>query len=103
MPHIDQILNTQQRHDGQLPPTWLTGDTDYQKAAVIAAIAWHDIKAPEDPDLPACDLTFRENCIGIVESLMRGNEPDDLPFAQAAYRRYREAMGQPSTTEELAP
>lgn len=101
--HADQIANATHRHDGQLPPTWLTGDTDYQKAAVIAAVSWHDIKDPSDPELTACDLTFRENCIGVVESIMRGNEPDQLPFAQAAFRRWKEATGQLPTTEEIAP
>lgn len=101
--HIDQLLNLRERHDGQLPPTWLTGDTDYQKAAVIAAVAWHAVKPAEDPELTAADLTFRENCIGVVESLMHGNEPDETPFAQAAYRLWKEAMGQPSTKEELVP
>lgn len=102
MPHIDQILNAQQRHDGVLPASWLTGDTEYQKAAVIAAVAWNDIKAPTDPDLVHADLTFRENCIGVVESIMRGNEPDSTPFAQAAARRWSE-INQPPTKEIATP
>ena len=98
--HIDQQLNLQHRHDGALPATWLTGDTDYQKATVIAAVAWHDVKGGTDPELTACDLTHRENCIGVVESLMRGNEPDSTPFAQAAARRWAEVNTQP--TKEIA-
>ena len=101
--HADQLTNLARHHEGVVPPSWLTGDTDYQKAAVIAAIAWHDVKDPPDPDLPACDITFRENCIGIVESIMRGNMADELPFAQAAARRWAEVSSQPSTTEEIAP
>lgn len=97
--HTDQLVNMTQRHDGVVPSTWLTGDTDYQKAAVIAAVAWHDIKDPADPELTAADLTFRENCIGVVESLMRDNEPDDSPFAQAAARRWAEVKDQPPTKE----
>lgn len=100
--HADQMQNIAKRHDGQLPPTWLTGDTDYQKAAVIAAVAWHDIKDPADPELPKCDITFRENCIGVVESLMRGNTADETPFAQAAARRWteaKEAMDHPTAKE----
>jgi hypothetical protein len=99
--HTDQVANITRHHDGQVPPTWLTGDTDYQKAAVIAAVAWRDIRAPEDPDLPRCDLSFREECIGIVESLMRGNEPDARAFSQAAARRWAEVSTAP--TKELTP
>ena len=102
MPHIDQLLNIAKRHDGEMPASWLTGDTEYQKAAVIAAVAWHDIKDPSDPELPYCDLTHRENCIAVVESIMRGNEPDKLPFAQAAFRLWKEATSQSPTTEEIA-
>lgn len=98
--HADQLIAITQRFDGQLPPQWLTGDTDYQKAAVIAAVSWHDAKANTDPELPNCDLTFREQCIGVVESLMRGNQPDDSPFAQAAARRWQEVTQQP--TKEIA-
>lgn len=96
--HADQIINVARRHDGVVPATWLTGDTDYQKATVIAAVAWHEVKAQEDPELVNADLTFRENCIGIVESIMRGNTPDDTPFAQAAARRWAE-VNQPNTKE----
>jgi hypothetical protein len=101
MPHADQLSHLAKRHDGVIPPSWLTGDTEYQKAKVIAAVAYHDMKDPADPPFLQCDLTFQENCIGIVESLMRGNMPDDSPFAQAAARRWAE-VNQPST-EELAP
>lgn len=101
MPHADQIASLARHHDGVVPPTWLTGDTDYQKAAVIAAVAHHDIKDASDPELPNCDLSYREHCIGIVESLMRGNMPDDTNFAQAAARRWAEVNQQP--TKELIP
>lgn len=79
--HTDHLEHIKRRHDGVLPKTWLTGDTAYQKAAVLAAVAWHEVKAPEDPELTACDLSHRENLIGICESIMRGNEPDSTPFA----------------------
>lgn len=98
MPHTDQLADIAHRRDGQVPPSWLTGDTDYQKAAVIAAMAWHTIKAAEDPELPHADLSFREECIGVVESIMRGNEPDDRPFSQAAFRVWKEVSGPPPTT-----
>lgn len=98
MPHGDTLLNLVRRHDGAVPASWLSGDTNYQKAKVIAAVSWHDIKPAEDPEFLQCDLTFQENCIGVVESLMRGNEPDETPFAQAAYKRWLE-VSQPSTTE----
>lgn len=100
MPHVDLLQNIQKRHDGTMPATWLSGDTDYQKAAVIAAIAWHDIKDEADPELVACDLAHRENCIGVVESLIRGNSPDDTPFAQAAARRWKEVSAEPPTTDK---
>jgi hypothetical protein len=103
MPHVDQLTDIRTRRDGAMPPSWLTGDTEYQKAAVIAAVAFNDIKAPDDPGLVHCDLSFREECIGIVESLMRGNEPDDRPFSQAAARRWAEVSAQPPTSKEIAP
>lgn len=102
MPHTDQLTDIKTRRDGQLPPSWLTGDTDYQKATVIAAMAWHSIKAPEDPELTNADLSFREECIGIVESIMRGNEPDGRPFSQAAFQVWKEVSGPPSTSKEIA-
>lgn len=88
--HTDHVQNVAKRHDGQLPASWLTGGTDYQKATVIAAVAHHDIKDPSDPDFMHADLTYRENCVGIVESLMRGNMPDSGKFSQAAYKRWLE-------------
>jgi|SRR5687768_18428534 len=99
--HADQLNHLARRHDGLIPPSWLTGDTEYQKAKVIAAVAWHDCKDAADPEFLSCDLSHQERCIGIVESLMRDNMPDDTPFAQAAARRWAE-VNQPST-EELAP
>lgn len=102
MPHADQTANIAKLHDGVVPASWLTGDTDYQKAAVIAALAWHTVKEPSDPELPACDLTHRESCIGIAESLMRGNEPDHTPFAQAAFRIWKEVTDPPPTDKEIA-
>ena len=98
MPHADQLSAMARRYDGLIPPTWLSGDTEYQKAAVIAAMAHHTVKAPTDPELTDADLSFREECIGIVESLMRGNEPDSRPFAQAAFRMWKEVSGPPPTT-----
>ena len=94
--HADQIANLARRHDNVVPASWLTGDTAYQQAAVIAAVAFHDIKDAADPELPACDLAFREECIGIVESIMAGNEPDSRPFSQAAARRHAEVTTKPS-------
>lgn len=102
MPHTDQLTDIRTRRDGLTPPSWLTGDTDYQKAAVIAAMAWHEIKPAEDPELPQCDITFRENCIGVVESIMRGNEPDASPFAQMAARVWKEVSGPSPTNQEIA-
>lgn len=88
--HADQLANVRRNYDGIVPPTWLAGDTPYQKAAVIAAVAHHETKAPDDPELVACDLTFREQCIGIVESIMRGNEPDDREFSRHAFALWQQ-------------
>jgi hypothetical protein len=99
MPHIDAIQNIAKRHDGQIPPTWLSGDTEYQKAKVIAAVAHHDCKDAADPEFLVCDLAYQEKCIGIVESLMRGNMADDSVFAQAAARRWAEVS---NPVEDLA-
>lgn len=101
MPHSDQLIYLTKVHEGIIPQSWLSGDTEYQKAKVIAAVSWHDMKDPSDPPFLACDLSHQEKCIGIVESLMRGNMADSSPFAQAAARRWAE-VNQPST-EELAP
>jgi hypothetical protein len=96
--HTDHMLNVTRRHDGEVPRSWKAGDTNYQKAKVIAAVAWHDCKDASDPEFLATDLTFQENCIGVVESLMRGNMADDSKFAQAAARRWAE-VNQPSSQE----
>ena len=101
MPHVDQLLNIAKRHDGVVPASWLTGGTDFQKAKVIAAVAHHDIKDAADPEFLSCDITYQEQCIGIVESIIRGNEPDHTLFSQAAHRRWLE-VNQP-LTEELTP
>lgn len=100
--HADEAKYVAVRQDGVMPASWVTGPPDYQKAAVIAAVAWHDIKELSDPELPKCDLTFRTNCIGIVESLMRGNDPDYTSFAQAAYKRWLEVRDTEPPKEALS-
>lgn len=90
MPHVDALLHIKIRHDGEFPASWLTGDLDFQKAKVIAAVAWQQVKDEADPDLLHSDLAHQERCIGVVESLMRGNDPDPTPFAQAAFRLWKE-------------
>lgn len=90
MPHADITAHVKRRHDGIIPDTWLGGPPEFQKAKVIAAVAWHDIKDAADPELVACDLTHQQNCIGVVESIMRGNQPDQTEFAQRAYQRWLE-------------
>ncbi len=97
--HGTQLLNIALRHDGEVPKGWLTGDTAYQKAAVLAAVAWHEVKDPTDPELVDCDLTHRENLIGIAESIIRGNMPDESPFAQRAAALWKTLT--PSTEEIL--
>lgn len=82
--NTDQLLLIRDRHDGEAPHSWAGGDEDFQKAKVIAAFAWSAIKGPDDPQLPNCDLTFQETCTAVVESLMAGNKPDELPFALKA-------------------
>lgn len=89
--HADQQIHVKQRNDGEVPRSWLTGDTPYQKAAVIAAVAWSSVKPTEDPEFVQADLTFRENCIAIVESIMRDSEPDaNNPFALKAAELWRQ-------------
>jgi hypothetical protein len=100
--HADELKHIAARHYGDGPSSWYTGPDDYKKAAVIAAVAWSDIKDPADPELPKCDLTHRTNCIGIVESLMRGNDPDSTPFAQAAYKRWLEVRDTTPPKEAIA-
>lgn len=82
--NTDQLLLIRVRHDGDQPQSWAGGDEDFQKAKVIAAFAWSAIKHPDDPQLPNCDPSFQENCTAVVESLMLGNKPDELPFALKA-------------------
>lgn len=82
--HADQILYLKRHHDGQIPNSWLTGDTDYRKAAVLAAVAWFEVKSSDEPQLKDCDISFREQCIGIAESIIQGSKPDDTLFAQHA-------------------
>lgn len=100
--HSDQLQHVKKRHDGILPSSWTSSpNVNYQKAKVIAAVAWHEVKDALDPELVNADLTFQENCIGIVESIMAGNEPDNTPFALKARALWQEATTQP--TEEIAP
>lgn len=88
--HADLNALVKRRHDGELPASWLGGPPNFHKAKVIAAVAWRMVKDPSDPDLPTCDLTFQESCIGIAESIMRGNIPDETPFAQKAAELWAE-------------
>jgi hypothetical protein len=88
--HADTQLHARQRHDGEIPASWLKGDTPFQKAAVLAAVAWAEVKPPEDPQFIHTDLTFREQCIGIAESIMRGNDPDDTPFARKVLELWKQ-------------
>jgi hypothetical protein len=96
--HADEAKNIAARHDGVMPASWLTGPPDYQKAAVIAAWAWMQVKGADDPQLPKCDITHRTNCIGVVEGIMRGSEPDETPFAQAAYKIWLEVRDNDTIT-----
>lgn len=79
--NTDQILLTKMRHDGEMPASWAKGDENFQRAKVIAAIAWAEVKEDADPLLQHCDLTHQENCTAIAESIIAGNMPDDTAFA----------------------
>lgn len=93
--HAEAAQITRKLHDGETPASWLRGDTPYQKAAVIAAMAHHVIKHPDDPEFVRCDLTYRENCIAVVESIMAGNDPDPLPFATQVAVIWKDITSQP--------
>lgn len=79
--HSTSTQTVRRLHDGETPKSWLTGDTQYQKAAVLAAVAWAAVKDADLPDFIHCDQTFRETCIAVCESIMHDNEPDLSPFA----------------------
>jgi hypothetical protein len=66
---------------GDVPTQWNTGDTYYQKAKFIAAVAWAAVKDAEDPELTACDMTHQQNLIAEAESQMAGNQPGGSPFS----------------------
>lgn len=92
--HADLQSYIKRYHEGQLPPSWLRGDLDFQKAKVIAALAHHFTKDETDPELPACDLTFQESCTGIVEGIMRGANPlpTDPPFYHVAHDLFTQTL-----------
>lgn len=72
--YIDQVTQ------GTAPASWGQGDEFFKKAKFIAATAWDAVRG-DDPPLAECDLSFQETCIGITESIMSGNEPDNTVFA----------------------
>jgi hypothetical protein len=88
--HTDSLSIAKRMHAGEVPRSWLTGDTHYQKAAVIAAVAWSEVKPADDPQFVDADQTFRENCIAVVETVMRGGEPDNTPFAHKAAELWKQ-------------
>lgn len=95
MPHGDQLQLLKQRHDGEQPPSWFTGDIDFRKASVLAAVAWHNIKDDADPDLRRCDRSHVETCIAVTESIIAGNAPDNTPFANEVARLWAEVTTSP--------
>lgn len=74
--HATEIQQVARIHSGVIPPSWISGTENFQKAKVLAAIAWSMIKPAEDPELPACDITFQESCVARAESVLAGNTPD---------------------------
>lgn len=104
--HADSLAKVKKQHDGEIPKSWLTGDTAYQKAAVLAAVAWHEVKDTDLPELTDADITFREQCIGIAESIMRDNLPDSTPFATRVLALWKQTAeygaAHPSNSKELA-
>lgn len=79
--NTDQLLLVRARHDGEMPASWAGGDENFQRAKVLAAIAWANTKPELDPLLQHCDLTHQETCTAIAQSIIAGNKPDNTPFA----------------------
>lgn len=88
--HTDSISQISRQHDGVVPPDWsapaVPGEF-FAKAAVIAAIAWEQVRTT-DPPFPACTITHRECLIAEVEALLKCGLPSDqsvlTPFLEAA-------------------
>lgn len=93
--HADQLQHIRVRHDGEMPKSWAGGPADFQKAKVIAALAWHLTKSPDDPELPSCDLAHQEKLTATVEDIIKGSEPDNTPFAKTAHRLFLETLKPP--------
>lgn len=100
--HGDQLQYVQQRHDGIIPASWGTGNPEFRKAKVLAAVAWHYTKDPTDPELADCQLAHQENCIAIAESIIGGNDPDSTPFAHEVARLWAE-VNSDTPKGELTP
>lgn len=104
--HADQRLLVKKKFEGETPRSWFVGDTLYQKAAVLAAVAWSAIKDPADPELVNADFSFREQCIGVAESIINGAPPDSTPFANKVLEFWKQtdeyAAQHPSANKEIA-
>lgn len=90
MPHAEQQHILKHTYENEVPKSWVSGGTDYQKASVLAAVSWHDVKPQEDPELKDCDLAFRQQCVGIAESIIKGNTPDNTLFALRAEELWKQ-------------
>lgn len=104
--HAEQTQTVKRLHEGEVPRSWFVGDTLYQKAAVLAAVAWSAIKDPADPELVNADFSFREQCIGVAESILNGAPPDDAPFANKVLEFWKQtaeyAAQHPNTATNLS-
>lgn len=87
--HGDSLQQVARVHGGVQPPAWNTGTENFQKAKVLAAIAWSMIKPPDDPQLQNCDITFQESCVARAESILAGNKPDG-PLGEKIQQLLRE-------------
>jgi hypothetical protein len=87
--HTDQASVIARQHDGRVPPDWnapAVPSEGFAKAAVIAAIAWEQVRAT-DPPFPACAIAHREKLIAEVEALLKSGPPNQdvlTPFLEAA-------------------
>lgn len=72
----------------------------FNELAKLAALAWHETKAENDPEFGQCDVTHREKLVAAVQGVVGTNQAFNR-FDAVVLRLHREAQEEKSRTEQL--